>query len=156
MPHVVEEFKKNYKIDIFEEYPVMKLMFHNDGRRKTTLELLKERESIEDREIISQIDEILIRRKMSKENCEKDLKELILDSTLSIDKAEYIRRLNMLLTAKERKKILIKLKSLSLLLKDLGRSFLIFLGELEDIEARINDEKIDMILSKKINKESKN
>lgn len=156
MPQVVEEFKKNYKIDIFEEYPVMKLMFHNDGRRKTTLELLKERESIEDREIISQIDEILIRRKMSKENCEKDLKELILDSTLSIDKTEYIRRLNMLLTAKERKKVLIKLKSLSLLLKDLGRSFLIFLGELEDIEARINDEKIDMILSKKINKESKN
>lgn len=156
MPHVVEEFKKNYKIDIFEEYPVMKLMFHNDGRRKTTLELLKERESIEDREIISQIDEILIRRKISKENCEKDLKELILDSTLSIDKTEYIRRLNMLLTAKERKKVLIKLKSLSLLLKDLGRSFLIFLGELEDIEARINDEKIDMILSKKINKESKN
>lgn len=149
---VIEVLKKEYNVDIFEEYPAIGLMFHKDGRRKTTLELLKERESSKDKKIISQIDEILVRRKISKENCLKDLEELILDDTLSIDKTEYIRRLNMLLTTKERKKILIKLKSISLTLRDLGRSFLVFLAELEDIETRINDEKIDMILSKKDNK----
>ena len=85
-------------------------MFHKDGRRKTTLELLKERLSSKNKKIVSQIDEILVRRKLSKENSLKDLEELILDDTLSIDKTEYIRRLNMLLTTKERKKLLIKLK----------------------------------------------
>ena len=134
----------------------MKLMFHEDGRRKTTLELLKERESTKDIKIISQIDEILTRRKISKENCIKDLEELILDNTLSIDKTEYIRRLNFLLRAKERKKLLVKLKSISLSLKDLSRNFLIFLAELEEIKAIINDERIDMILSKRENKKTKN
>lgn len=146
---VIEVIKKEYHVDIFMEYPVIGLMFHKDGRRKTTLELLKERESTKDKKIVSQIDEILVRRKLSKENSLKDLEELILDDTLSIDKTEYIRRLNMLLTIKERKKLLIKLKSISLTLRDLGRSFLVFLADLEDIETRINDERIDMILSKK-------
>lgn len=146
---VMEALKKEYHVDIFKEYPVIGLMFHKDGRRKTTLELLKERESSKNKKIVSQIDEILVRRKLSKENSLKDLEELILDDTLSIDKTEYIRRLNMLLTTKERKKLLIKLKSICLTLRDLGRSFLVFLAELEDIETRINDERIDMILSKK-------
>ena len=153
---IIEVLKNEYKVNIFEEYPIMKLMFHEDGRRKTTLELLKERESTKDIKIISQIDEILSRRKISKENCIKDLEELILDNTLSIDKTEYIRRLNLLLRAKERKKLLVKLKSISLLLKDLSRNFLIFLAELEEIEAIINDERIDMILSKRENKKTKN
>ena len=61
----------------------------------------------------------------------------------------------MLLRAKERKKLLVKLKSISLSLKDLSRNFLIFLGELEEIEAIINDERIDMILSKRENKKQK-
>lgn len=153
---IIEVLKNEYKVNIFEEYPIMKLMFHEDGRRKTTLELLKERESTKDIQTISQIDEILARRKISKENCIKDLEELILDNTLSIDKTEYIRRLNLLLKAKERKKLLAKLKSISLSLKDLSRNFLIFLGELEEIEAIINDERIDMILSKRENKKTKN
>lgn len=152
---IIEVLKNEYKVNIFEEYPIMKLMFHEDGRRKTTLELLKERESTKDIKIISQIDEILTRRKISKENCIKDLEELILDNTLSIDKTEYIRRLNFLLRAKERKKLLVKLKSISLSLKDLSRNFLIFLAELEEIEAIINDERIDMILSKRENKKQK-
>lgn len=156
MPQIIIDFKEENNEDIFKEYPVMKLMFHDNGKRKTTLELLRERESTEDKEIISQIDEILMRRKMSKENCLKDLEELILDDTLLIDKTEYIRRLNILLTTKERKKLLIRLKSISLLMKDLGRSFLIFLAELENIEAKINNERIDMILSKKDNKNPKN
>lgn len=152
---IIEVLKNEYKVNIFEEYPIMKLMFHEDGRRKTTLELLKERETTKDIQTISQIDEILARRKISKENCIKDLEELILDNTLSIDKTEYIRRLNLLLKAKERKKLLAKLKSISLSLKDLSRNFLIFLGELEEIEAIINDERIDMILSKRENKKQK-
>lgn len=152
---IIEVLKNEYKVNIFEEYPIMKLMFHEDGRRKTTLELLKERETTKDIQTISQIDEILARRKISKENCIKDLEELILDNTLSIDKTEYIRRLNLLLKAKERKKLLVKLKSISLSLKDLSRNFLIFLGELEEIEAIINDERIDMILSKRENKKQK-
>ena len=152
---IIEVLKNEYKVNIFEEYPIMKLMFHEDGRRKTTLELLKERESTKDIKIISQIDEILSRRKISKENCIKDLEELILDNTLSIDKTEYIRRLNLLLRAKERKKLLVKLKSISLLLKDLSRNFLIFLAELKEIEAIITDERIDMILSKRENKKQK-
>ena len=152
---IIDVLKNEYKVNIFEEYPIMKLMFHEDGRRKTTLELLKERETTKDIQTISQIDEILARRKISKENCIKDLEELILDNTLSIDKTEYIRRLNLLLKAKERKKLLAKLKSISLSLKDLSRNFLIFLGELEEIEAIINDERIDMILSKRENKKQK-
>lgn len=152
---IIDVLKNEYKVNIFEEYPIMKLMFHEDGRRKTTLELLKERETTKDIQTISQIDEILARRKISKENCIKDLEELILDNTLSIDKTEYIRRLNLLLKAKERKKVLSKLKSISLSLKDLSRNFLIFLGELEEIEAIINDERIDMILSKRENKKQK-
>ena len=130
-------------------------MFHQDGRRKTTLELLKERETTKDIQTRSQIDEILARRKISKENCIKDLEELILDNTLSIDKTEYIRRLNLLLKAKERKKLLVKLKSISLSLKHLSRNFLIFLAELEEIESIITDERIDMILSKRENKKQK-
>ena len=47
------------------------------------------------------------------------------------------------------------MKSISLSLKDLSRNFLIFLGELEEIEAIINDERIDMILSKRENKKQK-
>ena len=152
---IIDVLKNEYKVNIFEEYPIMKLMFHEDGRRKTTLELLKERETTKDIQTRSQIDEILARRKISKENCIKDLEELILDNTLSIDKTEYIRRLNLLLKAKERKKVLSKLKSISLSLKDLSRNFLIFLGELEEIEAIINDERIDMILSKRENKKQK-
>ena len=152
---IIDVLKNEYKVNIFEEYPIMKLMFHEDGRRKTTLELLKERETTKDIQTRSQIDEILARRKISKENCIKDLEELILDNTLSIDKTEYIRRLNLLLKAKERKKLLAKLKSISLSLKDLSRNFLIFLGELEEIEAIINDERIDMILSKRENKKQK-
>lgn len=153
---IIEVLKNEYKVNIFEEYPIMKLMFHEDGRRKTTLELLKERESTKDIKIISQIDEILTRRKISKENCINDLEELILDNTLSIDKTEYIRKLNLLLRAKERKKLLVKLKSISLSLKDLSRNFLIFLAELKEIEAIITDERIDMILSKRENKKTKN
>ena len=152
---IIEVLKNEYKVYIFEEYPIMKLMFHEDGRRKTTLELLKERETTKDIQTRSQIDEILARRKISKENCIKDLEELILDNTLSIDKTEYIRRLNLLLKAKERKKLLVKLKSISLSLKDLSRNFLIFLAELEEIEAIITDERIDMILSKRENKKQK-
>lgn len=152
---IIDVLKNEYKVNIFEEYPIMKLMFHEDGRRKTTLELLKERETTKDIQTRSQIDEILARRKISKENCIKDLEELILDNTLSIDKTEYIRRLNLLLKAKERKKLLAKLKSISLSLKDLSRNFLIFLAELEEIEAIINDERIDMILSKRENKKQK-
>ena len=152
---IIDVLKNEYKVNIFEEYPIMKLMFHEDGRRKTTLELLKERETTKDIQTRSQIDEILARRKISKENCIKDLEELILDNTLSIDKTEYIRRLNLLLKAKERKKLLAKLKSISLSLKDLSRNFLIFLGELEEIEAIITDERIDMILSKRENKKQK-
>ena len=152
---IIDVLKNEYKVNIFEEYPIMKLMFHEDGRRKTTLELLKERETTKDIQTISQIDEILARRKISKENCIKDLEELILDNTLSIDKTEYIRRLNLLLKAKERKKLLVKLKSISLSLKDLSRNFLIFLAELEEIEAIITDERIDMILSKRENKKQK-
>ena len=152
---IIDVLKNEYKVNIFEEYPIMKLMFHEDGRRKTTLELLKERETTKDIQTRSQIDEILARRKISKENCIKDLEELILDNTLSIDKTEYIRRLNLLLKAKERKKLLAKLKSISLSLKDLSRNFLIFLGELEETEAIINDERIDMILSKRENKKQK-
>ena len=152
---IIDVLKNEYKVNIFEEYPIMKLMFHEDGRRKTTLELLKERETTKDIQTRSQIDEILARRKISKENCIKDLEELILDNTLSIDKTEYIRRLNLLLKTKERKKLLAKLKSISLSLKDLSRNFLIFLGELEEIEAIINDERIDMILSKRENKKQK-
>ena len=152
---IIEVLKNEYKVYIFEEYPIMKLMFHEDGRRKTTLELLKERETTKDIQTRSQIDEILARRKISKENCIKDLEELILDNTLSIDKTEYIRRLNLLLKAKERKKLLAKLKSISLSLKDLSRNFLIFLAELEEIESIITDERIDMILSKRENKKQK-
>ena len=152
---IIDVLKNEYKVNIFEEYPIMKLMFHEDGRRKTTLELLKERETTKDIQTRSQIDEILARRKISKENCIKDLEELILDNTLSIDKTEYIRRLNLLLKAKERKKLLVKLKSISLSLKDLSRNFLIFLAELEEIEAIITDERIDMILSKRENKKQK-
>ena len=152
---IIDVLKNEYKVNIFEEYPIMKLMFHEDGRRKTTLELLKERETTKDIQTRSQIDEILARRKISKENCIKDLEELILDNTLSIDKTEYIRRLNLLLKAKERKKLLAKLKSISLSLKDLSRNFLIFLAELEEIEAIITDERIDMILSKRENKKQK-
>lgn len=152
---IIDVLKNEYKVNIFEEYPIMKLMFHEDGRRKTTLELLKERETTKDIQTRSQIDEILARRKISKENCIKDLEELILDNTLSIDKTEYIRRLNLLLKAKERKKLLAKLKSISLSLKDLSRNFLIFLGELEEIETIITDERIDMILSKRENKKQK-
>lgn len=152
---IIDVLKNEYKVNIFEEYPIMKLMFHEDGRRKTTLELLKEGETTKDIQTRSQIDEILARRKISKENCIKDLEELILDNTLSIDKTEYIRRLNLLLKAKERKKLLAKLKSISLSLKDLSRNFLIFLGELEEIETIITDERIDMILSKRENKKQK-
>lgn len=152
---IIDVLKNEYKVNIFEEYPIMKLMFHEDGRRKTTLELLKERDTTKDIQTRSQIDEILARRKISKENCIKDLEELILDNTLSIDKTEYIRRLNLLLKAKERKKLLAKLKSISLSLKDLSRNFLIFLGELEEIETIITDERIDMILSKRENKKQK-
>ncbi len=152
---IIDVLKNEYKVNIFEEYPIMKLMFHEDGRRKTTLELLKERETTKDIQTSSQIDEILARRKISKENCIKDLEELILDNTLSIDKTEYIRRLNLLLKTKERKKLLVKLKSISLSLKDLSRNFLIFLAELEEIESIITDERIDMILSKRENKKQK-
>ena len=69
--------------------------------------------------------------------------------TKDIKKKLYNCIIGKTTTTKERKKLLIKLKSICLTLRDLGRSFLVFLAELEDIETRINDERIDMILSKK-------
>lgn len=154
MKEVIKEIEREYEIDIFKEYPVLNLMFHKDGKRKTTLEMLKMRESTTDKEIISQIDEILIRRKLSKENSLKDLEELIRDDTLSIDKTEYIRNLKLLLSLKDRKKLLVKLKSISLLLNEMSRCFLVFLAELEEIEASLDSKRVDAILQKK--KNSKN
>lgn len=123
-------------IDIFKKYPVLRLLFHKDGKRVTTLELIiiKSKSS----ELLKkQIDTILDNKVLSKENIMKDMEELLLDNNqeLENDKKKMIERFNKLLTIKERNKLLTKLKYISIILKNSILTFVGIFSELEELEA---------------------
>lgn len=104
--HLFDEFISNIKsisegdfhIDIFEEYPVLNLMYDRNCRRYTTLELFKKREELkkqqflehsQEREIdIHNINEILYNQDLSFVNLVADYKELLTDTTLIMDEEE--------------------------------------------------------------------
>lgn len=152
---IIRVLKEEFKIDIFTDYPVLNYLYHKDGRRKTTLELIKEKSRTTDEEIKKLIDEILRNRKLSKENISKDLKELVLDSDMSIEeeKTRMIEQLNMLLTTKERSKLLVSLDSISIKLKEFARGFAILCGELNEMELEYNNIMIDRVLEHKFIKD---
>lgn len=153
---VIRVLKEEFKIDIFTEYPVLNYLYHKDGRRKTTLELIKEKSKSTSEDAKNLIDEILKNRKLSKENISKDLKELILDSSLSIeeDKTRMIEQLNKLLTTKERSKLLVSLDSISIKLKEFTRGFAILCGDLNEIELESNNILIDRVMEHKFIKDN--
>lgn len=153
---VIKVLKVEFKIDIFTDYPVLNYLYHKDGRRKTTLELIKEKSRTTSEEVKNLIDEILKNRKLSKENISKDLKELVLDSDLSIedDKSRMIEQLNTLLTTKERSKLLVSLDSISIKLKEFVRGFAILCGELNEIELESNIILIDRVMEHKFIKDN--
>ncbi len=153
---VIKVLKEEFKIDIFTDYPVLNYLYHKDGRRKTTLELIKEKSRTTSEEVKNLIDEILKNRKLSKENISKDLKELVLDSDLSIedDKSRMIDQLNTLLTTKERSKLLVSLDSISIKLKEFVRGFAILCGELNEIELESNIILIDRVMEHKFIKDN--
>lgn len=153
---VIKVLKEEFKIDIFTDYPVLNYLYHKDGRRKTTLELIKEKSRTTSEEEKNLIDEILKNRKLSKENISKDLKELVLDSDLSIedDKSRMIDQLNTLLTTKERSKLLVSLDSISIKLKEFVRGFAILCGELNELELESNIILIDRVMEHKFIKDN--
>ena len=153
---VIKVLKEEFKIDIFTDYSVLNYLYHKDGRRKTTLELIKEKSRTTSEEVKNLIDEILKNRKLSKENISKDLKELVLDSDLSIedDKSRMIYQLNTLLTTKERSKLLVSLDSISIKLKEFVRGFAILCGELNEIELESNIILIDRVMEHKFIKDN--
>lgn len=152
---IIRVLKEEFKIDIFTDYPVLNYLYHKDGRRKTTLELIKEKNITTREEVKKLIDEILRNRKLSKENISKDLKELVLDLDISIeeDKSRMIEKLNMLLTTKERSKLLVSLDSISIKLKEFARGFAILCGELNEMELEYNNIMIDRVLEHKFIKD---
>ena len=145
----------NYSIHL-KKYLLLNYLYHKDGRRKTTLELIKEKSRTTSEEVKNLIDEILKNRKLSKENISKDLKELVLDSDLSIedDKSRMIYQLNTLLTTKERSKLLVSLDSISIKLKEFVRGFAILCGELNEIELESNIILIDRVMEHKFIKDN--
>lgn len=150
--------KDELRIDMFKEYPVFNYMYHKDGTRKTTLELIKEKYQTSNPEIINQINEILNNRNLSKEDISRDLEELILDDDQSIeeDKSYMIERLNKLLTLKERSKLLVRLDSISLKMKEFVRGFAILCGEMNELQLEYNDLLVDRVLEHKLTKENEN
>lgn len=110
--HLFDEFIKNimyiqasdFAIDIFEEYPILKTMYDETGRRYTTLELLKRKEElvrtlfdddVDKKQIeIHNIDEIVNNRGLSFVNLVADYKELVADETLEMSKEEKENLLN--------------------------------------------------------------
>lgn len=152
---IIRVLKEEFKIDIFTDYPVLNYLYHKDGRRKTTLELIKDKNRTTSEEVKDLIDEILRNRKLSKENISKDLKELVIDSNLSIeeDKSRMIEQLNKLLTTKERSKLLVSLDGISIKLKEFAREFAILCGELDEVEIEYNSIMIDTVLEHKFIKD---
>lgn len=143
---------------MFKEYPVFNYMYHKDGTRKTTLELIKEKNQTSNPKIINQINEILNNRNLSKEDISRDLEELILDDDQNIeeDKSYMIERLNKLLTLKERSKLLVRLDSISLKMKEFVRGFAILCGEMNELQLEYNDLLVDRVLEHKLTKENEN
>lgn len=150
--------KDELRIDMFKEYPVFNYMYHKDGTRKTTLELIKEKNQTSNPKIINQINEILNNRNLSKEDISRDLEELILDDDQNIeeDKSYMIERLNKLLTLKERSKLLVRLDSISLKMKEFVRGFAILCGEMNELQLEYNDLLVDRVLEHKLTKENEN
>ena len=91
---IIETHRGDYMQDIFAIYPVLNLMYTKDGRRYTTLELLKKREEIKNDissstkdtniNMIANINQIIYSRNLSFVNLVADYKELMLDKTLEI------------------------------------------------------------------------
>ena len=92
---IIDTHRGDYMQDIFATYPILNLMYTKDGRRYTTLELLKKREDIKknidsssecdaDLSMIANINQIIYKRNLSFVNLVADYKELLLDKTLDI------------------------------------------------------------------------
>ena len=67
-----------------------------------------------------------------------------------------IERLNKLLTLKERSKLLVRLDSISLKMKEFVRGFAILCGELNELQLEYNDLLVDRVLEHKLTKENEN
>ena len=104
--NIINIHKGDFAEDIFEKYPILNLMYDKDGRRYTTLELLKQREEIQsklsksknpDSDInkIFNINEIIYNKDLPFISLVADYKELALDDTLEIGKErdDLLRRL---------------------------------------------------------------
>lgn len=153
---IISVLKEEFKIDIFKNYPIFNYLYHQDGTRKTTLELIIEKNQSKDKNVINQLEDILTNRKLSKEDIVKDLEELVLDDNQSIndDKNRMIERLNKLLTLKDRNKLLIKLDSISIKMKEFVRGLAILYGEMNDLQMESNNILIDGIIEHKLKKEN--
>ncbi len=153
---IISVLKEEFKIDIFKNYPIFNYLYHQDGTRKTTLELIIEKNQSKDKNEINQLEDILTNRKLSKEDIVKDLEELVLDDNQSIndDKNRMIERLNKLLTLKDRNKLLIKLDSISIKMKEFVRGLAILYGEMNDLQMESNNILIDGIIEHKLKKEN--
>lgn len=155
---VIRVLKEEFRIDIFTSYPVLNYLYHRDGTRKTTLELIIEKNHTKDEKSIEQINDILRNRKLSKEEISKDLEELILDDNQDIidDKDRMIDRLNKLLTTKERSKLLIKLNGVMLKMQEFTRGLAVFYCEMNDLQMEANNILADGIMQHRLKKENIN
>lgn len=87
---LIKKYKLAFKEDAFLEFPILTYLYHRDCKRKTTLELIKEMYISKDKETKSQIREILLNRKLSKENIISDMKELILNDNEELSEYKEI------------------------------------------------------------------
>lgn len=155
---IIKILKEEFMIDIFKSYPIFSYLYHEDGTRKTTLELLKEKASTNDEKVIYQINEILKYRKLSKEEISKDLEELILDNNenLNSEKDKLIYELNSLLTSKERSKLLVRLDAISIKMKEFVRGLAILYGEMNELKIEFDDMLVDNVLKRELKEENSN
>lgn len=154
---LIKKYKTVFKEDPFKEFSILTYLYHIDCKRKTTLELIKEMYISKDIETKSQIREILLNRKLSKENMISDIKELILNDNEELREYKEIMlsRFNKLLTTKEKSMLLTRLKILSLGLKNTMSEILYFMTELNESEIESNNILVDNLSDPHLQKKNK-
>lgn len=104
MPNIINIYKSDYASDVFDEYPILNLMYDKNGKRHTTCTLFKMREkakeelasasnknriSLENK--IYNINQILYNQNLSFVNLVADFKEMVNDTELEMDIEEKVR-----------------------------------------------------------------
>lgn len=153
---IISSLNEEFEMNLFEEYPIFKFFYHPDGKRKTTLELLKEKHKTKDKTIKLQITDILKNRKLSKENIMSDLEELILDRSeeLEDDEDVMISLLSKQLSKKEKNIVLVRIKTIGLRLKEAIKNIGLICTEIEEMKAEASNTIADTIILK-MNKNKK-